>query len=1171
MLAKSTNLLYFNSLWPSKVLIFVAALFSFVQHSNGQANSIRTGVNFNWADTQSTLSDPANLQSINIGGVDYTTFVVPSSYAMTRLGPGGDSQNNIWLNGTQVINGSDDPNWVSGALSAYQSLNLNHYFQSQNTGDNFCENYANVGTTNAQIQTIRYSPGIPSNPDGVIAITERGGNNCMYIELHGIPVGGGPEQLLGRTFVRNQGNLTGVGPQTPPTANSDYWGSGRNNENNQVIGIALYELSELAPVGSTITSIRYFGATNDHGDGKFFLMQTYAEDDSLRIKLDREGNGDIAANDLVPPGSSYTLISSTSNGILTFNPDGTFNYIPNPGFTGSDTFEYEVCLPAPNTAVCDTGTAIIIIQLEAIFDNINVSQNSSNNIINVLDNDSFGSSGPRLNGAITNFTLPTNGSIVLSNNGTTTDSFDDFFAYSPNSNFIGTDFFTYEITDGAGSVDSATVYVTTAFDTDNDNIDDKTDLDDDNDGILDSNEGIECISDDYFAWEFNSPVGTTSNDFVENPAISNWLIAGTANLTTSVGLDGNAPGSELQLTNMDALTYDQAILQNEYIQVSFTTATGLINPIIERIGMNWHQNLDGSTIGNSYDVAMEISKDNFASSIMLYSDIRLHYPTNGVSEFFNLTPSGSSFNLEENTTYTIRVYAYNQQTDGNVPYSVFDDFTVRVSSCQQQNSDSDGIPDHLDSDSDDDTCLDVTEAGHVDSDNDGYLGVSPVAVDSNGVVIGQGGYTGTLPRVVTPDQSITISQHPADQNASVGGTATFTTSVNGTALTYQWQISTNEGVTWNTIVDSILYSGTTTNTLILNNISLTQNFHDFRLFVSSVNSLCNGLVSQDANLDIIVDLDSDDDGILDSLEDSNTDGDNNPSTNPLDSDNDAYPDYLDIDSDDDGIPDNVEAQTTSGYIAPSLIDANGNGVDDAYETGTEVGIIPVNTDGIDLPDYLDDDSDNDNVPDNIEAQDYNQDGVADVVLIGSDKDNDGLDDSFEGIEQIDIDINDEIDDPINDLPNTDGDDESDYRDLDDDGDGIPTVEEDVNEDMDYSNDDWDNDGIPDYLDPDQEEEIDDVEIFNVVTPNNDMVHDFLMITGLELRPDNNLKIYNRWGILVYSTASYNTEGNVFDGTSQARVTVGKEDRIPVGTYFYLFDYAEVTGERVNLSGHLYVN
>ena len=76
-------------------------------------------------------------------------------------------------------------------------------------------------------------------------------------------------------------------------------------------------------------------------------------------------------------------------------------------------------------------------------------------------------------------------------------------------------------------------------------------------------------------------------------------------------------------------------------------------------------------------------------------------------------------------------------------------------------------------------------------------------------------------------------------------------------------------------------------------------------------------------------------------------------------DGDGERDYLDIDSDNDGIPDNVEAQTTLGYIPPSGADLNANGLDDAYETGGAVGIIPEDTDGDGLPDYVDSDSDDD--------------------------------------------------------------------------------------------------------------------------------------------------------------------------------------------------------------------
>ena len=316
------------------------------------------------------------------------------------------------------------------------------------------------------------------------------------------------------------------------------------------------------------------------------------------------------------------------------------------------------------------------------------------------------------------------------------------------------------------------------------------------------------------------------------------------------------------------------------------------------------------------------------------------------------------------------------------------------------------------------------------------------------------------------------------------------------------------------------------------------------------------------------DLDLDDDGIVNSFEDLNLDGDNDPATNPTDTDSDGIPDYLDIDSDNDGIPDNVEAQSTTGYIVPSGIDTNGNGLDDAYDNGG-VGLIPVDTDGDSLPDYVDDDSDNDNVPDYIEGHDQDGDGVPDVVFIGSDKDNDGLDDGFEGSVAIDTDVNDEFDSPFDDLPNTDSDSESDYRDIDDDDDGVPTAEEDENGDGDYSNDDIDSDGIPDYLEPNFSG--DDIEVFNVVTPNGDGIHDVLTISGLENFPNNTIRIYNRWGVQVFQTRAYDTQGNVFDGTSEGRVTVERDNKLPVGTYFYILDYENEFNEMKSISGYLYIN
>ncbi|MBO0322521.1 gliding motility-associated C-terminal domain-containing protein [Muricauda sp. CAU 1633] len=209
---------------------------------------------------------------------------------------------------------------------------------------------------------------------------------------------------------------------------------------------------------------------------------------------------------------------------------------------------------------------------------------------------------------------------------------------------------------------------------------------------------------------------------------------------------------------------------------------------------------------------------------------------------------------------------------------------------------------------------------------------------------------------------------------------------------------------------------------------------------------------------------------------------NNPQTInfsvDIDSDNDSYPDRLDIDSDNDGIPDNVEAQPTFDYVPPTGNDTDNDGLDDAYEGEGDAGLDLEDTDGDGTPDYLDDDTDNDWVPDNNEGNDFNFDGIPDQQYTGTDTDGDGLDDGYEGSDVNDgFDVNDEIDNPATDLPDTDGTEDVNYRDIDDDGDGIATPDEDADGNGDPTNDDTDDDGTPDYLDPDDggsgEEEPDD--------------------------------------------------------------------------------------------------
>jgi hypothetical protein len=160
---------------------------------------------------------------------------------------------------------------------------------------------------------------------------------------------------------------------------------------------------------------------------------------------------------VLPNGASggdneLTIVSVTpgTNGTVTINANGTLRYMPNPGFLGQDQFTYTVRDRNGDTA---TGSVTVKVMYAPVAGNDTV-QTTEDTVVrtgNVLANDTDANGSPL---RVSSFTSPAYGTVVSYGDGT--------FTYTPRTNFNGTDYFTYTVTNLGGLAATATVTVTVA-------------------------------------------------------------------------------------------------------------------------------------------------------------------------------------------------------------------------------------------------------------------------------------------------------------------------------------------------------------------------------------------------------------------------------------------------------------------------------------------------------------------------------------------------------------------------------------------------------------------------------------------------------------------------------------------------------------------------------------
>ncbi|HET9057695.1 MAG TPA: T9SS type A sorting domain-containing protein [Chitinophagaceae bacterium] len=328
-----------------------------------------------------------------------------------------------------------------------------------------------------------------------------------------------------------------------------------------------------------------------------------------------------------------------------------------------------------------------------------------------------------------------------------------------------------------------------------------------------------------------------------------------------------------------------------------------------------------------------------------------------------------------------------------------------------QDKDLDGVPDYIDRDSDNDGIPDVVENYGVDANGDGVIdnytdsdsdGFSN-NVDANDAAINQSG-NGLGRQDFDGDGIPNYQDNDSDNDGIPDVIEALGTDANNDGKADNFSDADLDG--FNDIIDgdadAVTGAENSANALLLtgsdgNGDGLADSYPNKNLDKTGKPNL--------------YDLDSDGDGITDVKEAGFSDVDNNgkadgvlgndgwsdtidalATLNLPNSDASGNANYLDIDSDDDGITDNIEGMATMAYQIPLGTDVDDDGIDDRYDNisgNGGAGIVPNDWDIDGIPDYIDTDTDNDAYSDIREGWDVNGNGVYDDNISLTGNDVDG--------------------------------------------------------------------------------------------------------------------------------------------------------------------------------------
>ena len=173
-----------------------------------------------------------------------------------------------------------------------------------------------------------------------------------------------------------------------------------------------------------------------------------ASDVAVTTDEDTPANGTILASDVDGDTLSYIVTDNPLHGAVAIDADGNFTYVPDADYNGADSFVVTVSDGNGGTDTATVNITIDPVNDAPVADPLNVGTLEDTSVEGRV-------TATDVDGDALVYSLS-----VDASHGAVAMNADGSFTYTPNPNYFGTDSFVYQVDDGHGGTDTATVNIT---------------------------------------------------------------------------------------------------------------------------------------------------------------------------------------------------------------------------------------------------------------------------------------------------------------------------------------------------------------------------------------------------------------------------------------------------------------------------------------------------------------------------------------------------------------------------------------------------------------------------------------------------------------------------------------------------------------------------------------